>query len=85
MNKWRKTNFRKVPGIALSAMLVGVLLIALGGTVWFMLGWAVILAALAFHFACYRCPHCGGQLWRNHGEYCQSCGKRLDDPTEENK
>lgn len=83
--KWLKTNFRKIPGIALSAMFVGALLIALGGTVWFVLGCAVILAASAFHFACYRCPHCGEQLWRNHGEYCQTCGKRLDDPVEEDK
>lgn len=85
MKKWIKTNFRKVPGIAFSVMLVGVLIIALGGTVCFMLGCAVVLAASAFHCVCYRCPHCGRQLWRNHGEYCQSCGKRLDDPTEENK
>ena len=23
------------------------------------------------------CPHCGSTLFRNHGDHCQSCGKKI--------
>ena len=24
-----------------------------------------------------RCPHCHALIWRQHGDYCQMCGKNL--------
>ena len=24
-----------------------------------------------------RCPHCHSLIWRQHGDYCQMCGKNL--------
>ena len=24
-----------------------------------------------------RCPHCHALIWRQHGKYCQECGKNL--------
>ena len=34
-----------------------------------------------------RCPHCHALIWRQHGDYCQMCGKismrRTSDETED--
>ena len=24
-----------------------------------------------------RCPHCHALIWRQHGKYCQECGRNL--------
>lgn len=53
----------------------------------FLLGCGVIvlgIAASVFHFALYRCPHCGKHLGRGTPDACPHCGKppeEAPDPT----
>ena len=53
----------------------------------FLLGCGVIvlgIAASVFHFALYRCPHCGKHLGRRTPDACPHCGKAPEeapDPT----
>ena len=44
----------------------------------FILGAVLTLSCLIPHFLFNKCPHCGRQLGRNEGEFCQFCGERLD-------
>lgn len=39
---------------------------------------AIAFSCLIPHFLFNRCPHCGKQLGRNEGDFCQYCGKRID-------
>ncbi len=42
------------------------------------LGIIVSFSCLIPHFLFHRCPHCGRQLGRNDGDFCQYCGQGLD-------
>nr|WP_298060215.1 hypothetical protein [uncultured Blautia sp.] len=44
----------------------------------FMVGVIVAFLCLIPHFLFNKCPHCGKQLGRNEGEFCQFCGKHID-------
>ena len=44
----------------------------------YIVGSIVVISGLVPHFLYNKCPHCGSQLGRNEGEYCQYCGKRLE-------
>ena len=70
--------------------LVAVMLALAAGyalTDYFLLGCGVIvlgIAASGFHFALYRCPHCGKHLGRGTPDACPHCGKppeEAPDPT----
>ena len=43
-----------------------------------VIGCIIAFSGLIPHFLYNKCPHCGRQLGRNEGEYCQYCGKALD-------
>lgn len=45
----------------------------------FYLGLVIMFLGLIPHFLYNKCPHCGKQLSRNEGAFCQFCGKRTDD------
>lgn len=45
----------------------------------FIIGVIIIFSSLIPHVLFNKCPHCGKQLGRNEGMYCQFCGKRLDE------
>ncbi len=63
-------------------LLVAGFVLALGAYVWdplIVIGSVVMVSALIPHFLWYRCPYCGKQLGRNDGDYCQYCGRRLDE------
>ena len=36
------------------------------------------IAFCIIDFCFWKCPHCGGDLGRFYGKYCQHCGKKLD-------
>ena len=40
-------------------------------------GAVVMLSGLIPHFLYNKCPHCGKQLGRSDGKFCQHCGKKL--------
>ena len=44
----------------------------------FYVGGAIAFSCLIPHFLYNKCPHCGKQLGRNEGDFCQHCGKRID-------
>lgn len=44
----------------------------------FYLGGVIACSCLIPHFLYNKCPHCGKQLGRNEGDFCQHCGKRID-------
>lgn len=44
----------------------------------FIVGLIVAFSCLIPHFLFNKCPHCGKQLGRNEGGFCQFCGKRFD-------
>ena len=52
----------KVVGIILIALFV---ILLFGGVIF------GLVSGAAF------CPHCGSLLFRNHGDYCHSCGKQI--------
>ena len=43
-----------------------------------IVGGVVAFSCLIPHFLYNKCPHCRRQLGRNHGRYCQYCGKEID-------
>ena len=45
----------------------------------FYIGAVVMFLCLIPHFLYNKCPHCGKQPGRNEGDFCQHCGKRVDD------
>lgn len=44
----------------------------------FIVGMIVAFSSLIPHFLFNKCPHCGKQLGRNDGDFCQFCGKPID-------
>lgn len=36
-------------------------------------------SAVVCNMLFFKCPHCGKHLGRNGGDYCQHCGKRVND------
>ena len=78
MRKMTVKQARKVR----DALLIGGTIIVLLTYFWepfVCVGVIVGLSGLIPHFLYNRCPHCGKQLYRNAGKYCQYCGKPLDD------
>ena len=43
-----------------------------------IVGAIIAFSALIPHFLFNKCPHCGKQLGRNEGDFCQFCGKSLN-------
>ena len=44
----------------------------------FIIGVIVAFSCLIPHFLYNKCPHCGKQLGRNEGKFCQHCGGKID-------
>lgn len=44
----------------------------------FIVGAIVAFSSLVPHFLFNKCPHCGKQLGRNEGAFCQFCGERIE-------
>lgn len=65
-----------------NTLLIAGFVIALLGYLWNLFGFIgsiMMLSSLIPHFLWNKCPHCGKQLGRNEGAFCQFCGKKLDD------
>ena len=41
-------------------------------------GMVVAFSCFIPHFLYNKCPHCGKQLGRNDGKFCQHCGGRIE-------
>ena len=48
------------------------------GIVCSIIGAIVAFFGLIPHFLYNKCPHCGRQLGRNDGAFCQHCGGEID-------
>ncbi len=44
----------------------------------FTVGAVIAFSSLLPHFLFNRCPHCGKQLGRAGGDFCQFCGEALE-------
>ncbi len=44
----------------------------------FAVGMIVMVSSLIPHFLYNKCPHCGKNLGRNEGRFCQFCGKEFE-------
>lgn len=42
------------------------------------IGVVIAFSCLIPHFLYNKCPHCGKQLGKNEGSFCQHCGGRID-------
>lgn len=65
-----------------NALLIAGFFIMLLAYIWepfFVIGVVVTFSCLIPHFMYNRCPHCGKQLGKNEGDFCQFCGKKLDE------
>ena len=43
-----------------------------------IIGAIIAVSCLIPHFLFNRCPHCGKLLGRDGGDFCQHCGKKLE-------
>jgi hypothetical protein len=68
---------RKLRDVLLIAGAIIMLLGYISDTI-FYIGIAVLFSCLIPHFLFNKCPHCGRQLGRNEGDFCQFCGEKLD-------
>lgn len=71
-------NARKLT-IALLIIGISVMLLAYVNEIFLIIGAIIACSCLLPHFMFYKCPHCGRRLGRNEGEFCQFCGKRIDE------
>ncbi|MBO4888573.1 MAG: zinc ribbon domain-containing protein [Firmicutes bacterium] len=74
MTRKKAINIRNV-------LLIAGLFIILLGYIWAPLGIVgivVTVSSLIPHFLYNKCPHCGKQLERNEEDFCQFCGKPLN-------
>ena len=63
-------------------LLIGGAIVMLLGCSWepmFLVGVIVACSSMIPHFLWNRCPYCEKLLTRNEGDYCQFCGRRLDE------
>ena len=73
-------NVRKAQKLRNALLLIGIV-IMLAAYIYeplMIVGIIVAFSCLIPHFLFNKCPHCGNQLGRNEGNYCQHCGKSLD-------
>ncbi|MBQ4040075.1 MAG: hypothetical protein IJC91_02965 [Oscillospiraceae bacterium] len=62
-------------------LIAGFILSLIGGYVYeplFIAGMIVMVCSLIPHFLFNKCPHCGKNLGRNAGRFCQFCGKEYE-------
>ncbi|MGI5885156.1 MAG: hypothetical protein ACOX83_09360 [Candidatus Spyradocola sp.] len=56
----------------------GIMLLGVISEPLFLVGVIVAVSCFIPHFLFNKCPHCGRQLGKNEGEFCQFCGKHID-------
>ena len=71
---------KKAQKIRNSLFIVGVVIMLLGifHEPLVIVGAIITISSLIPHILFNKCPHCGKQLGRNEGEFCQFCGKHID-------
>jgi len=73
-------NVKKARKLRDTLLVIGMVLMLSGSFYGPMsvVGSIVAFSCLIPHFLFNKCPHCGKQLGRNEGEFCQYCGERID-------
>lgn len=75
-------NVKNARKLMVTLLIAGFVLSLLGG--WytyeplFIAGIIVMVSSLIPHFLYNKCPHCGKNLGRNGGRFCQFCGKEYE-------
>lgn len=77
-------NAKKAQKLRDILLVSGAVMMACGGVSHWLYYFGIMLACscLIPHFLYNKCPHCGKQLGRNEGQYCQYCGHPIDENTE---
>lgn len=74
-----KIPLKTVRSISVAALIVGTIIGCYGSLIDYgemlIAGCVLMILGLIFHLIFLRCPHCGRHLGRDHGPYCQYCGK----------
>lgn len=74
-------NVRKAQKLRNTLLIIGFIIGLLG--VWlelfFIIGSVVMFSCLIPDLLFNKCPHCGKNLGRNLGDFCQFCGKPIDE------
>lgn len=72
---------KKARELTNTLLMTGIVVMLLGyvNEIFLMIGAIVACSCLLPHFIFYKCPHCGRHLGRNEGEFCQYCGKQIDE------
>ena len=73
-------SLRKAQKLRNTLLIAGFFIMLLGyySNVIGIIGVIVSFSSLIPHFLYNKCPHCGKQLGRNEGKFCQFCGRPLD-------
>lgn len=75
----KKLPLKTVRSISVAALLVGGFIGLYGSLIDFaemcIAGCVILILGVLFFLIFFRCPHCGRHLGRDHGPYCQYCGK----------
>lgn len=73
-------NVKNARKLIVTLWIAGFVLSMLGGAYVPLLiaGIIVIVSSLIPHFLYNKCPHCGKNLGRNEGRFCQFCGKEWE-------
>ena len=74
-------NVKNARKLTTTLLIVGFALSLLGGYTYeplFIAGIIVMVSSLIPHFLYNKCPHCGKNLGRNAGRFCQFCGKEYE-------
>ncbi len=74
-------NVRKAQKLRNTLLITGTIIALLG--VWLeifaVIGIVVMLSCMIPEILYNKCPHCRKNLGRNEGDYCQFCGKPIDE------
>lgn len=74
-------NPKKAQNLSAMLLLIGFVM-ALASYIYeplFISGVVVMFSCLIPDILFNKCPHCGKRLGRNSGDYCQFCGKPIDE------
>ena len=79
MKKWKALSLKEKSYLSMAVALSGLLLFPLGrGMLWTGIGFVLIIAGLGLALKELRCPACGAPLFPHPGNYCKSCGAKIE-------
>ena len=71
---------KKARKLSCFLFVIGVIIMLFGyaDIIFLLIGLVVAVSSLVPNLLFYKCPHCGKHLGRNGSDFCQHCGKSID-------